>query len=369
MKNFLYQSLSGFSFYNAVFFSATIITTIIIDKLIASYFVSLAKMSEKKYGSLISKGLIEAIKGPIKAIIFTTGAYFALLSLHISDKRFPVTTFITQVKDVAIIFIIIKGFFKLIDALDEGLKDKTSKKKAKKSFIGHFSPLFNRTAKLITLLVGIIVLMQYFGYSASSLIAGFGIAGAAVGFAAKESIAGIFSSVSLVADKTYKVGDWVVVDKFIKNESVEGIVEDITIRSTKIRAFDDTLIHVPNNQLANSIIKNGSALNKRRVLEFIDITYDTPPEMIEKAIDVCKHIILSTDNTDDFYKVSLSQVGPYSFKIMIYFYVKTTDWGEYLSTKQNVFLSIIREFKNAGIKLAFPSQALYFNQEESEIKF
>ena len=204
----------------------------------------------------------------------------------------------------------------------------------------HFFPLFKRSLKVAIGFIALIIIVQSRGYSVTSLITGFGITGLAVGFAARESIANIFGSFSVVVDQAYKVGDWIMVDKTISGNNAEGIVEDISLRSTKIRAFDNTLIIIPNNEMANATIKNVSRHKKRRIFEYIDITYNTPPEKVEQAIEICRQVVRNHPEMEEYQQIHLNQLGSHSLKILFYVFTKTTDWGEYLSCVEDYILGI-----------------------------
>jgi MscS family membrane protein len=147
----------------------------------------------------------------------------------------------------AVVFIALTAlFFKFTDCF---------KKRLENSNIARFLPLFNKTAKALIVFFMAATFLQSHGYSLQALIAGFGITGLAVGFAAKETIASAFGALALLADKSFQLGDYIIVG------TVEGTVEDINMRSTKIRAQDGALIIIPNNLMANSIIRNVSGKN------------------------------------------------------------------------------------------------------------
>ncbi len=144
------------------------------------------------------------------------------------------------------------GFFKLTQSFFIRLKTKLEN-----SNVVRFLPLFEKTVKGLILFFMIATFLQSHGYSLSALIAGFGITGLAVGFAAKETISSAFGAIAIIADKSFQIGDHIVVS--IAAGAAEGVVEDINMRSTKLRAPDGTLFIVPNNLMAASVIKNLTA--------------------------------------------------------------------------------------------------------------
>ena len=161
----------------------------------------------------------------------------------------------SEIIELILVFSFVFVLFKIIDIINKNAKEKIILRHTDATIIG-FMPLINKLLKITIVFLALATLLQNHGYSVTSLIAGFGITGLAVGFGAKETISNVFGSFSLLADKAYKVGDYIIINQTVHDKSVEGIVEDINLRSTKIRAADNGLIIVPNNIVANGVVKN-----------------------------------------------------------------------------------------------------------------
>lgn len=157
--------------------------------------------------------------------------------------------------EVLILFIAVFVLFKVVDIFNNNIKEKILAKHSDATILG-FMPLINKILKITIAFLGLATLLQNHGYSITSLIAGFGITGLAVGFGAQTTIANVFGSFSLLSDKAYKIGDYIIINQSVHEKPVEGIVEDINLRSTKIRTEDGGLIIVPNNIVANGVVKN-----------------------------------------------------------------------------------------------------------------
>lgn len=147
--------------------------------------------------------------------------------------------------------------FKVIEVFNKNLKDKILAKHSDTTILG-FMPLIDKLLKITIVFLAVATVLQHHGYSVSSLIAGFGITGLAVGFGAQSTISNIFGSFSLLADKAYKIGDYIIINQTVHDKAVEGVVEDINLRSTKIRSNDGGLLIIPNNIVANGVVKNTS---------------------------------------------------------------------------------------------------------------
>lgn len=174
-------------------------------------------------------------------------------------RTIMILNFLTQHKQDLIELSIILGAiliaFKLIDIFNKNLKDKIVAKHGDKTILG-FLPIIEKVIKITIIFFGVATILQSHGYSVTSLIAGFGITGLAVGFGAQATIANVFGSFSLLADKAYKIGDYIIINQTVHDKAVEGIVEDINLRSTKIRCKDGGLVIVPNNTVATGVVKN-----------------------------------------------------------------------------------------------------------------
>lgn len=359
----------GLGLNQIIIFFSLILATLLFAKVFNLIIIKFIKKYTQKTETELDDCIIEAIEKPVTAMVYISGLYFALLSLNPVNEPIPFKSGINTITEILVALTFTWLCFRLVDVFDKFMVNHLQEReKNKETLLLHFFPLFKRTLKVVIGFICLIIIVQSKGYSVTSLIAGFGITGLAVGFAAKESIANIFGSFSLVVDQVYKVGDWIIVEKTIQGDSAQGIVEDISLRSTKIRAFDNTLIIIPNNEMANSTIKNGSRHMKRRISEYLDITYDTPPEKIEQAVEICRHLIRTNPEMDEYYQVYFNQFGAHSLKIILYAFVKTTDWGEYLKIRQELFLNIMREFNKLGVEFAFPTQTLYMNNAQDYIK-
>lgn len=172
--------------------------------------------------------------------------------------------FLTKNSDViiefVIVFVAVYVLFKSIDIFNRNLKDKVLVKHSDTTMLG-FMPIIDKVVKATIIFLAIATVLQSHGFSITSLIAGFGITGLAVGLGAQITIANVFGSFALLADKAYKIGDYIIINQTVHDKAVEGVVEDINLRSTKIRTSDNGLIIVPNNIVANGVVKNVSQVS------------------------------------------------------------------------------------------------------------
>ena len=215
-------------------------------------------------------------------------------------------------------------------------------------------PLVARTLKVLVILVAASLVLQSLGYSVTGLLTGLGLGGAALAFAAKDTLSNFFGAVQIFVDRPFMVGDW------IEAGDLEGVIEDINLRSTRIRTFAKTLITVPNNVLANMAINNWSAMPKRRVKQIIGVTYSTTSEQMKKAVEGIRRILKEHPGVDqEFFLVYFRDFGASSLDIFVYYFTKSTVWAEYLEVRQDVNLKIMEYLESIGVEIAFPSQSVY----------
>ena len=209
------------------------------------------------------------------------------------------------------------------------------------SLLLRFMPLLDNIIKVVFLFFIVIIFLKRYGIEATSLLAGIGIGGLAIGFAAKETIANLFGSVALILDNAYKVGDYIYISQDIMGKNVEGTVVDINLRSTKLRTMDNSLIIIPNNVTANQVVSNISRRNKRLIREIITLTYKANKETIIEVI----YIIYDS-------------LSDYSVNLLVLAYSNKTLYGEYIKVKSDLLLNIYNKFNENNIEFAYPTQTI-----------
>lgn len=242
------------------------------------------------------------------------------------------------------------------------------KQKDSNNLLLRFLPLLDNVIKVVFLFFVVIIFLKRYGIEATSLLAGIGIGGLAIGFAAKETIANLFGSVALILDNAYKVGDYIYISQDIMGKNVEGTVIDINLRSTKLRTMDNSLIIIPNNITANQVVSNISRRNKRLISETITLTYNVNKEIIKLAIELAYDILNTNQNIDKANThVSLESLGEYSVNILILAYSNKTSYYEYLDVKQELLFSIYDKFSENNIDFAYPTKTIEIKNKTSNI--
>ncbi len=252
--------------------------------------------------------------------------------------------------------IIAVALFKITDIFIQKLKEHTQKSDST-ALSSHLIPILDKIIKFLILFFIVASFLQSNGYSITSLIAGFGITGLAVGFAAQQTIADFFGTLAIIADKIYKLGD------YVKIGEIEGTVEDINLLSTKIRTLDDFIVSIPNNNISATLITNISKARKRRINEVFGVTYDTSDEKLHRAIEIIKEVCENDTRVHKNPVTVVETLSASSIDIRLYAYVKTNTFNEFIKIRSDVILEIVKRFRAEGINFAFPSQSVYIEKK------
>jgi MscS family membrane protein len=215
-------------------------------------------------------------------------------------------------------------------------------------------PMVSRALKIVTIAFGLLFVAQNLNIDITSLLAGLGLGGLAFALAAKDTVANLFGSLTVLIDRPFQIGDWVVIG------SHEGTVEEIGFRSTRIRTFYNSKITVPNSNLVNVPVDNLGARRFRRVKCMISIEYDTLPEKIEAFCEGIRELIRRHPYTrKDYYMVYFNEFADSSLNILLYAFHITPDWATELRERHRLFVDIVRLAKQLEIGFAFPTRTLH----------
>jgi len=247
--------------------------------------------------------------------------------------------------------------FRVTDLLAEVATSKAADTAGK--FDDLLIPLIRKTIKIFIFVFGLIYIAGALNVPLAPLLTGLGIGGAGFAFAAKDTLEHFFGSVTVLADRPFEVGDWV------KINDVEGVVEELGFRSTRIRTFYNSQVTMPNGNLVRAVVDNLGRRAYRRWSTHLTITYDTPPEKIEAFCEGIRELIRNHPYTrKDYYQVWLHQFGAHSLDILLYVFFSVPDWNTELRERHRLSVDILRLADRLGVEFAFPTQTLHvFNEQ------
>ena len=296
--------------------------------------------------------LLTALAKPVEWGVALGGLACALIILPLPTEPVDVRRFVFAILTGTSIALVVWFAMRLVDGLTGIWSEKASETDTKLD--DQLVPIVRRSAKVFLFLIGVVLVLQNLGYSVGSLLAGLGIGGVAVAMASKDTVANLFGSLVIFLDKPFQIGDW------IEMGDIEGTVEEVGLRTTRVRTFANSLITIPNLQFTTIAINNWSRMQKRRIKMTVGVTYSSSPEKVDQLVLDIRKIIEEDENLrNDFYLVNFDNFGPYSLDVFIYCFTKTTVWGDFLQAKQQFMLKIMGCVKSLGLDFAFPTQTLH----------
>lgn len=216
-----------------------------------------------------------------------------------------------------------------------------------------------KTFKVLIVITGVLLVLNSLTVNITAVLAGLSIGGLALALAAQDTVKNLFGSVMLFIDKPFQVGD------FIKGEKIDGLVEEIGFRSTRIRSFDDSLIYIPNGRLADMTIDNYGLRKFRRFRTVIQIEYNSYPPAIEAFVAAIRKTVEDNEfSRKDMLEVVLHDFGSSSLNILLFVYFQVPTWSEELRLRQQLVFDILHLAKKLGIRFAFPTQSIHIESEE-----
>ncbi len=202
--------------------------------------------------------------------------------------------------------------------------------------------------------LALVIIIQEWGYDVSGLIAGLGLGGLAISLAAQDTLSNLFGFAAIVSDRPFVVGE------YIHTNLVEGTVERVGLRSTRVRQLDQAIVAVPNSAMAQTPILNWSRLAKRKLELTLGVTYKTTPDQMEQLLKSLREMLAQRSTVDrNAITVYFVSFGASSLNILIRCYVAIADWTAFTAEQERVLLEIMRLVDQQGLEIAFPTQSIY----------
>lgn len=243
-------------------------------------------------------------------------------------------------------------FYKLIDLVGvymERFADRTES-----TLDDQLVPLIRKALRTFVVVIGALFILDNLDFNVTAFIAGLSIGGLAFALAAQDTIKNFFGSLMIFIDKPFQIGDWVT------SGEIDGTVEEVGFRSTRVRTFRNSVTSVPNGKLADWVVDNHGLRQYRRFFTNLTITYDTPPDVVELFVDGLKKIVDQHPKTrKDFYEIHLNGLGAHSLDIMFYIFFVVPTWSEELRARHEVLIEVMRLAETLEVRFAFPTQTLH----------
>ena len=314
---------------------------------------SVQRMARKTQTDLDDQ-ILETLEKPLEFAFVVVGLYIAGQYVILSET---LSVIFAQVVRSLIAFTLFWAIFRAIDPLSAlfdraiGLFGSASMHETVKGF-------FVKVAKALIVCLGVAAIFQEWGFNVAAVLGSLGLVGMAVALGAQSFIGNMFAGLTIFLDRMFEKGNW------IKTPDVEGTVEDIGFRATKVRRFDKALVTIPNSKLASEALVNFSRMTQRRIYWSIGVEYRTTKEQLRDIIQdisdyLHSHPDFETDPTKTKTFVYLDSFGASSIDLMLYCFTKTTEWGEWLAVKEQLAYKVKEIVEGHGTSFAFPSTSLY----------
>lgn len=313
---------------------------------ILAFFFRQKELSDKRM-------FIESMRGPIRLI--TALSIFLLLNTFIKEPDQSGNTMSVAIK-LALFLTITYLFYRLIDLLFSRLIRNNQSSRSKIALV---LPLGRRVAKTLLVILAFLLLLSQFGVDVSAFLVGLGVGGLAIALAAQKILENLFGGATLSLDQPFQVGD------YCKCGDILGFVEEIGIRSTRIRTLDRTLIAIPNSKLSEMHIENYNEREKIRLYTILRLDLRTTTEKLRELLSEFERILLEDDNFyHDLYRIRLIGMSDLGFETEIYVFAKTTEWSEFSAMRENLFFAYIDKMEELGVNLALPGQVTYYHESK-----
>ncbi|MCM8831381.1 MAG: mechanosensitive ion channel family protein [Candidatus Omnitrophica bacterium] len=334
-----------------LFFLFTFLASLIILSILKIFILRYLKQIIKKTKTEIDDFLIELFEKLGLPLLYYIVFYLSINFLTLNNwvKKF--------INAVGLIFLVTQGIRFLVAILGYFIEKQWLKKGKLNEATKQNLKTILSIAKVILWGVGIIFILDNLGFKISTVLAGLGIGGVAIALAAQAILADLFSYFVIFFDKPFEVGDFIVIGEFA------GTIEQIGIKTTRLRSLSGEQLIFSNTDLTNSRVRNYKRMDRRRVVFKICVTYQTPEDKLKQIPQIIKNIIENTKDTL-FDRTHFSAFGDFSLIFEVVYFVLSPDYKKYMDVQEEINLAIKRNFEKLGIEFAYPTQKLYINKTD-----
>ena len=327
---------------------------VVLDKLIAVLLRGAVRFWKRRYAEGAFRDVPDTMLRPLGLMAMAAVWWAGLNMLGLTEEVLVVL--LVSVKFLAGISGVWAAY-RLVDLLGAFLIDRAQRTAGKLD--DALVPLVKRILKVFVTILGLVFVADNLNINVTSLLAGLGLGGLAFALAAKDVVGNLFGSVTVLLDQTFHVGDWVIIG------DIEGTVETIGFRSTRIRTFYNSLVSVPNSTLITASVDNMGKRRYRRMKTLLSLAYETPPERIDAFCEGVRELVrLHPYMRKDYYHVYLNEFGASALEVLVYVFWETPDWSTELRERHRFLMDCLRLAKRLGVEYAYPTQTLYLRHDD-----
>jgi MscS family membrane protein len=298
--------------------------------------------------------LLDATLGPLRLAIGLAFFHLGILGVGLPV---PARRILGGAEKALAIFALTWLLFRLMDALGVHLERRLVRRGQAPA--SHFVPLGRKAVKVLIGAVAFLAALDSFGFDVTALVAGLGVGGIAVALAAQKTIENLFGGVTVIADRPVRPGD------FCRFGDNVGTVEEIGLRSTRVRTLDRTVVTIPNAQFSSLQLENFAMRDQIRFQTVLGLRYETTSDQLRHVLVEIRRLLLSHPKVArDPARVRFAGFGAYSLDLEIFAYVQTWDWNEFLAIREDLLLRLMDIVASSGSAFAFPSQTNYVARDD-----
>jgi MscS family membrane protein len=341
----------GFHMWQLIGILLLIFVSFVLHKLLTFIFRNVLMRILNKYGKVeIGKTFILPVAKPFSmfVVIGVLGLFIPILQLPSTIGFYVILLLRGLVPLYAAMF-----FYKLVDVFGAYMMNLAHR--SENSMDEQLMPLVRKALKTFVIIIGALAVLKGLGTDLLPLLTGLSIGGLAFALAAQDTLKNFFGSLMIFMDKPFHIGDWIT-----SGSDIDGTVEEVGFRSTRIRTFRDSVIYVPNHILSNASVDNHGKRKYRRFFTRLSVTYDTPTTSIEVFVKGIVKIVEAHPNTrKDYHNIFLNDYAASSLDIMLYIFFEVPDWNAELRCRQEIMLEVNNLAEHLGVRFAFPTQTLH----------
>ena len=357
-----YQGLQAFAGTWVIQVFAIVFTALLFNFFVSLVMRRLAKKAQQSMNPW-DDAFVHALQKPLQVLIWVIGILFAA-EIVAARTEAEIFKAIDPVRNVSVIVVLTWFLIRFVKGFEKALIRSHAEKGSSIDVT-----TANALVKLVNASIFItaaLVMLQTLGFSISGILAFGGIGGIAVGFAAKDLLSNFFGGLMIYLDRPFKVGDWIC----SPDMDIEGTVEEIGWRQTRIRTFSKRPLYVPNSVFANIVVENPSRMSHRRIYETIGIRYDDI-HVMEDIVKEVKEMLISHNEIDKSQTmiVNFNQFSESSVDFFVYTFTKTTNWIRFHEVKQDILLKISGIIEDNHASIAYPTHVLQLDNADDTISF
>lgn len=329
---------------------AFILGAIVLGRLVRWFAEKILPKLTAKTETQLDDVLVEMLKAPMLFALTLVGFWIGIKRLsmpaNVMEMMADAYKFLLVISTTWFVSRAVSTFINVV--LKEKVNDESSRMDE------HALSLIKKVSSFVIWSIGVITALNNAGVDVGALIAGLGIGGVAIALAAQDTAKNIFAGMMILFDRPFKIGELITID------GTTGYVEDMGIRSTKLRTYSGQLVVIPNYKTADSNLTNITREPSRRIELNVGLTYSTTPEQMRQAMDILRKLPSSVGGIEEKVKVYFTSFGDFSLNITCWYYIKKD--SDLFETQSAVNLHVLDEFNAHGLDFAFPTQTLYVNK-------